>query len=48
MNDDKVFNEKKYYRDKIIETVNKIENTTILKLIYGFSKSGYREEKAGS
>lgn len=40
-------NEKEFYRRKIIEMVGKIENPLILKLIYGFAKSGYKEEKAG-
>ncbi len=40
--------EKKYYKEKIIELVEKIENPAILKLIYGLAKSGYAEEKAGS
>lgn len=38
-------NDKK--RRKIIEMLEKIENPLILKLIYGFTKSGYDEEKAG-
>lgn len=36
-----------FYRKQIIEMVGKIDNTLILKLIYGFVKSGYNEEKAG-
>lgn len=44
MNDVK---EKEYYREKIVEMVEGIENPLILKLIYGFAKSGYEEEKAG-
>lgn len=36
------------YREKIVELVEKIENPAILKFIYGFVKSGYKEEKAGS
>ena len=36
------------YRKDIIEIVNKIENLQILRLIWGFAKSGYEEEKAGS
>lgn len=36
------------YREKIVELVEKIENPVILKFIYGFVKSGYKEEKAGS
>ena len=38
--------EKEEYRKKIIEMVSKIENVTILKLIFGFTRSGYNEEKA--
>lgn len=41
-------NEKEIYRKKIVEIVGKIESSEILKLIYGFVKSGYNEEKAGS
>ncbi len=40
--------EKDYYKEKITELVEKIENPEILKLIYGLVKSGYAEEKAGS
>lgn len=40
--------EKEFYKDKIIEMVEKIKNPEILKLIYGLVKSGYAEEKAGS
>lgn len=39
--------ENNFYRNEIIKMVEKIENTLILKLIYGFVKSGYNEEKAG-
>lgn len=39
--------EKEEYRKKIIEMVSKIEDVTILKLIFGFTRSGYNEEKAG-
>lgn len=39
--------EKEYYKDKIAEMVGEMENPLILKLIYGFAKSGYEEEKAG-
>lgn len=42
------FREKDYYKQKITELVEKIENPKILKLIYGLVKSGYAEEKAGS
>lgn len=45
---DEIFREKNYYKKKITELVEKIENTAILKLIYGLVKSGYAEEKAGS
>lgn len=39
--------EKDDYKTKIIELVEKIESPFILKLIYGFAKSGYEEENAG-
>ena len=39
--------EKEYYKEKIIEMVKEMKNEKILKLIYGFAKSGYEEEKAG-
>lgn len=39
--------EKEFYKEQIIEMVKKINNLLILKLIYGFVKSGYNEEKAG-
>ena len=39
--------EKEEYREKIIEMVNKIENHSIIKLIYYYVQSGYNEEKAG-
>lgn len=35
------------YKNAIIEILNKISNEKILKLIYGFVRSGYREEVAG-
>ncbi len=38
--------DKEEYRKKIIEMVERIENPLILKLIHGFVKSGYKEEKA--
>lgn len=41
------FKEKDWYREKIIEMVKQIEDSLILKLIYGFTKSGCDEEKAG-
>ena len=39
--------EKEYYREQIIEMVKEIDNKLILKLVYGFVKCGYNEEKAG-
>lgn len=36
------------YKKEIIEMIEEIENAEILKLIYGFIKSGYEEEKAGN
>lgn len=36
------------YKQKIIEIVNQINNTKILRLILGFAKTGYEEEKAGN
>lgn len=39
--------EKEDYRKMIIEMIEKIDNKNVLKLIYGFTKSGYKEEKAG-
>lgn len=39
--------DKEEYRKKIIEMVERIDNPLILKLVYGFIKSGYKEEKAG-
>lgn len=35
------------YKKEIIRMVEKIETNLILKLIYGFVKSGYNEERAG-
>lgn len=35
------------YKAEIIEMLSKISNEKILKLIYGFVRSGYREEVAG-
>ena len=40
-------NEKEEYREKIIEMINKIEDHSIIKLIYYYVQSGYNEEKAG-
>lgn len=39
--------EKDAYKQKIIEMVEKINDARILKLIYGFVRGGYNEEKAG-
>lgn len=39
--------EKEYYREQIVEMIQKIDNNNVLKLIYGLTKSGYKEEKAG-
>ena len=39
--------EKAEYRKKIIEMVEKIEDHSIIKLIYYYVQSGYNEEKAG-
>lgn len=36
-----------YYREKIIETVKEIKNEKLLKLIFGFVRSVYNEEKEG-
>ncbi len=41
-------NEVNNYKEEIIKMVEKIENPAIIKFIYGFVKSGYKEEKAGS
>ena len=38
---------KEEYREKIIEMVKEIEDQSIIKLIYYYVQSGYREEKAG-
>ena len=35
------------YKKEIIEMIQKMNDPVILKLIYGFTKSGYKEEKAG-
>ncbi len=40
-------NEKEEYRKQIVEMIEKIENPRILKMIWGFVRSGYKEEKAG-
>ena len=39
--------EKEEYSEKIIEMVKEIEDHSIIKLIYYYVQSGYREEKAG-
>lgn len=41
-------NEEKEYKEKIIEMVKEIEDHSIIKLIYYYVQSGYREEKAGT
>ena len=38
---------KEDYKEKIIEMVKKIENNSIIKLLYYYVQSGYNEEKAG-
>ena len=38
---------KEEYKWKIIEMVEKIENSSIIKLLYYYVQSGYNEEKAG-
>lgn len=39
------FNEKEYYKTKIIEMVKEINNYKQIYLIYHFVKTGYSEEK---
>lgn len=39
--------EKEFYKEQIIEMVGKIDSVLVLKLIYGFVRGGYNEEKAG-
>ena len=39
--------EKDDFRKEIIKMVEKIQNAKVLKLIYGFVRSGYKEEIAG-
>ena len=39
--------EKEAYKEKIIEMVKEIENSSIIKLLYYYAQSGYNEEKAG-
>ena len=38
--------EKEEYREKIIEMVKEIENSSIIKLLYYYAQSCYNEEKA--
>lgn len=40
-------NEKEEYREKIVEMVKDIKDSSIIKLIYYYVQSGYNEEKAG-
>lgn len=35
------------YRRQIVEMVSELENLQIIRLIYGFVKSGFKEEVAG-
>ena len=35
------------YKEEIIRMIEEIEDIKIIKLIYGFVKRGYKEEKAG-
>ena len=35
------------YREKIIEMVSNIKDSSIIKLLYYYVQSGYNEEKAG-
>lgn len=39
--------EKESCKKQIIEMVESIENIRILKMIWGFVRRGYKEEKAG-
>lgn len=39
--------EKQFYKEETVKMLNAINNELILKLIYGFVRSGYREEVAG-
>lgn len=47
MNNQKIESEKEFYQKGIIDMVKEMENITILKLLFYFTKSGYKEEKAG-
>lgn len=38
--------EVKLYREKIVKMVGQIEDEKYLKMIYGYVKSAYREEKS--
>ena len=40
--------ENEKYKKEISEMLNEMENNKILKLIYNFVKSGYKEEKQGN
>lgn len=40
--------ENEEYKKEISEMLNEMENNKILKLIYNFVKSGYKEEKQGN
>ena len=44
---DKSIKDNQRYKEEIIEMVEQMENAVILKLIHGFTQSGYKEEKAG-
>lgn len=37
------FREKNYYKDRIIEMVNKIENAADLQMLYGMAKAAYND-----
>ena len=37
---------KEAYRGEIVEMVNQIENKKYIKMIYGYVRSAYREEKS--
>lgn len=36
-----------FYKEKIIEMIREMRCEKILRLIYGFVRSGYNEERAG-
>lgn len=42
-----VFSEKEYYRQKIIEMVEKIENMADLEMLYGMASAAYRDIQKG-